>query len=115
MVKNPPESRRPGFDPWVKKIPWRRAWQPTRVFLPEIIPWTEEPGRPQSMRSQRVGHDLAAKPPPPYVNIQLIYFAVQQKHNIVKQLYSNKNFKRDRRKEGRAWEKEGVLEREARE
>ena len=23
------------------------------------IPWTEEPGRPQSMGSQRVGHDLA--------------------------------------------------------
>ena len=22
------------FDPWVGKIPWRRAWQPTRVFLP---------------------------------------------------------------------------------
>ena len=22
------------FDPWVKKIPWRRAWQPTSVFLP---------------------------------------------------------------------------------
>ena len=25
---------RPGFDPWVRKIPWRRAWQPTPVFLP---------------------------------------------------------------------------------
>ena len=24
-----------GFDPWVRKIPWRRAWQPTPVFLPE--------------------------------------------------------------------------------
>ena len=22
------------FDPWVGKIPWRRAWQPTPVFLP---------------------------------------------------------------------------------
>ena len=22
------------FDPWVWKIPWRRAWQPTSVFLP---------------------------------------------------------------------------------
>ena len=22
------------FNPWVKKIPWRRAWQPTPVFLP---------------------------------------------------------------------------------
>ena len=26
--------RRPGFDPWVGKIPWRREWQPTPVFLP---------------------------------------------------------------------------------
>ena len=23
-----------GFDPWVGKIPWRRKWQPTPVFLP---------------------------------------------------------------------------------
>ena len=23
-----------GSDPWVGKIPWRRAWQPTPVFLP---------------------------------------------------------------------------------
>ena len=22
------------FDPWVRKIPWRREWQPTLVFLP---------------------------------------------------------------------------------
>ena len=22
------------FDPWVRKIPWRRTWQPTPVFLP---------------------------------------------------------------------------------
>ena len=28
------QRRRPGFDPWVRKIPWRRAWQPTPVFLP---------------------------------------------------------------------------------
>ena len=28
---------RPGFDPWVWKIPWRREWQPTSVFLPETI------------------------------------------------------------------------------
>ena len=26
--------RRCEFDPWVRKIPWRRAWQPTPVFLP---------------------------------------------------------------------------------
>ena len=23
-----------GFDPWVRKIPWRREWEPTLVFLP---------------------------------------------------------------------------------
>ena len=32
-------------DPWVRKIPWRRAWQPTSVFLPGEIPWTEMSGR----------------------------------------------------------------------
>ena len=26
--------RRCEFHPWVGKIPWRRAWQPTPVFLP---------------------------------------------------------------------------------
>ena len=25
---------RPGFDPWVRKIPWRRKWQPTPVSVP---------------------------------------------------------------------------------
>ena len=28
------QCRRHGFNPWVGKIPWRRAWQPTPVFLP---------------------------------------------------------------------------------
>ena len=48
---------RPQFNPWVRKIPWRRAWQPTPVFLPGELPWTEEPGGLQSMGSQRIGHD----------------------------------------------------------
>ena len=26
--------KRRRFDPWFRKIPWRRAWQPTLVFLP---------------------------------------------------------------------------------
>ena len=37
MVKNLPQCERPGFDPWVGKIPWRRSWQPTPVFLPGEI------------------------------------------------------------------------------
>ena len=28
------QCRRCRFDPWVGKIPWRRKWQPTPVFLP---------------------------------------------------------------------------------
>ena len=28
------ECRRPGFDPWVGKIPWRREWLPIPAFLP---------------------------------------------------------------------------------
>ena len=28
------QCRRPGFNSWVQKIPWRRKWQPTPVFLP---------------------------------------------------------------------------------
>ena len=38
MVENPPANavrhKKCGFDPWVWKIPWRRAWKPTAVFLP---------------------------------------------------------------------------------
>ena len=30
------QCRRPGFSPWVGKISWRRKWQPTLVFFPEI-------------------------------------------------------------------------------
>ena len=45
---------RSGFEPWVGKIPWQRAWQPTPVSLPGKSPWTEEPGRLESMESQRL-------------------------------------------------------------
>ena len=34
--------RRCGFDPWVGKMPWRREWQSTPVFLP---------GKPHGQRS----------------------------------------------------------------
>ena len=38
---------------------WRRKWQPTPVSFAWKIPWTEKPGRLQSMGSQRVRHDGA--------------------------------------------------------
>ena len=32
-------SKRHGFDSWVGQIPWRRAWQPTPIFLPGESHW----------------------------------------------------------------------------
>ena len=37
-VKNCLQCERLGFNPWVGKIPWRRTWQPTPVFLPGESP-----------------------------------------------------------------------------
>ena len=38
-VKNLPadaeDIKRRSFDPWVGKIPWRRAWKPSLVYWPE--------------------------------------------------------------------------------
>ena len=57
------QCRRHRFSFWVSKIPWRRKWQPSPVFLP---------GKSHGQRSlvdcsawghKRVGHDLAAKQP----------------------------------------------------
>ena len=36
------EDIREGLNPWVRKIPWRRAWQPTPILLP---------GKPHGQRS----------------------------------------------------------------
>ena len=49
------QCRKPRFDPWIgRKIPWRKAWRPTPVFLPGE---SQEPGGLQSMDSRRQGHD----------------------------------------------------------
>ena len=47
------QCKRHGFDPWVGKIPWRRKWQPTLVFLPGKCYGQKEPGELQSMGSQK--------------------------------------------------------------
>ena len=57
MVKDLSAIGRTGFDPWAGKILWRRAGQPTPVFLPGESPGTQEPGGLQSMGWQKVGHD----------------------------------------------------------
>ena len=34
LLANTGRCKRRGFNPWVGKIPWRKAWQPTPAFLP---------------------------------------------------------------------------------
>ena len=68
MVKNSPTNaggvkRHLSQDPWVRKIPWRRAGQPTPVFLPAeshgqgslagCSPW----GHRESDMAETVWHD----------------------------------------------------------
>ena len=53
------QGKRCRFVAWVGKIPRKRAWQPTPVFLPGESPWTDDPGKLQSTGSQRNQHDWA--------------------------------------------------------
>ena len=46
-----------GFDPWVGKIPWRRAWQPTPVLMPGEFHGQRNLWGTKSVGSQRVRHD----------------------------------------------------------
>ena len=57
------QCKRCEFDPWIGKIPWRRKWQPTPVFLPGKSHGQRSlvAGGLQSMGSKRVGRSLAIK------------------------------------------------------
>ena len=62
MVKSPPEMQETRFDPWVGKIPWRRKWKPTPVFLPgefygQYSPWD----RKESNTTEQLTLSLSAK------------------------------------------------------
>ena len=51
------QCRRPGFDPWVEKIQWRREWLPTLVFWPGEFhglysPW----GHKESDTTEQLSH-----------------------------------------------------------
>ena len=57
MVKNPPARR----ETWVQSLGWEDPLEEGMatylIILAWKIPWTEEPGGPQPMGSQRVRHD----------------------------------------------------------
>ena len=56
MVKDLLAVQETWFDPWVRKILWRREWLPIPVFLPGEF-HGERTGGLLSMGSQGVGHD----------------------------------------------------------
>ena len=56
-VKNPPAM----WEIWVQSLGWEDSLEESMATHSSILarksPWTEEPGRLQSMGSQRVGHE----------------------------------------------------------
>ena len=60
------------FIPRLGRIPLRRKWPPTPVFLPRKLTWTKEPGKLWGRK--RVEHDLATKQQQFYYIILNLYF-----------------------------------------
>ena len=57
MVKNPPAMQETRVQSLGRKDPQENGMTTHSSILAWRIPWTEEPGRLQSMGSPRVGHD----------------------------------------------------------
>ena len=89
VVKNSPDNAgdmRHGFAPWVRKIPWKREWLPTPVFLPGesmdrgTLKATQSMG---SQRSQTWFSNLACIKQTPFVKYLLIFLlkkTLQDRH-----------------------------------
>ena len=61
MVKNPPAKQEMWIQSLGQEDPLEKEMATHSSILAWEIPWTEEPGRLQSMGHQRVGHDLETK------------------------------------------------------
>ena len=55
------QRRRRKFNPWVGKIPWRKKWQPSPIFLPREFHGQMSLAGSSPQGRKRVGHDLATK------------------------------------------------------
>ena len=62
-VKNLPAVKETQVQFWMERIPWRRKWQPTPVFLP-VDSHGQRSLAGYSSWAARVRRDLATKPPP---------------------------------------------------
>ena len=79
--------RRPGFDPWVGKIPWRRAWPPTPVFLPGN-PYGQRSltgYSPQGLKELNTTQRLSTAP---YSTGNYIRYPMIMEENVEKNIYA---------------------------
>ena len=73
------KRKRCRLDPWVRKTLWRRAQQPTPVFLPGESPWIEKPGWLLSIGLRRVGHDGSNLACPQYYMVMKCFISSEYK------------------------------------
>ena len=77
-----PKRRR--FDPWAGKIPWRRKWQPTTVFLPgESHGQRSLMGYNPSQKSQTQQNQLSTHG----INRNCLYYCLN--FSVILKLFSN--------------------------
>ena len=53
--------KRPGLDPWARKIPWRKAWQPPMTQMVKNLPavqetWVQSLGREDPLEKDMATH-----------------------------------------------------------
>ena len=68
------------FDPWVRKIPWRRKWQLTPEFLPGKSHGQRSLASCSPQGHKGVGHDLATKQQPGYFFTLISISQMKQAH-----------------------------------
>ena len=76
LVKNLLQSGRPGFDPWVGKIPWRRERLPTPVFWPRELHGLYSHGHKESDTTEwlSLSLDLAGDGNSKWIEVWIFYF-----------------------------------------
>ena len=89
---------RPGFNPWVRKISWRRKWQPTPVFLPGkshgwrnlvgYSPWGRKESDTTSNFTHIINHIILLNSLGSCDN-EIVYVFVLSKVTILEQTFKN--------------------------
>ena len=92
MVKNLPSSARDGslIPGWEDPLEWEMATQ-SNTFAWKI-PWTEKPGRPQSMGWQRAGHDKHTSLPWAISSVASLNIFVNGKDSWIQPPFSHKPY-----------------------